>query len=133
MEDPYREAASPATLPPNRKHCFACAHILDLRAELCPRCGVRQPYLPGMPEPPQALVPIGSRSLAPMSKNRTAAGVFALLFGGVGLHKFYLGQRAAGILYLLFCWTFIPALIGLVEGILYLTMSDEEFARRHPD
>ncbi len=131
MEDPYRETVSPATLGPHKKHCYACANILDVRAELCPRCGVRQPYLPGM-APPNALVPIGERLPALTTKNRTAAGIFALVLGGVGIHKFYLGQVAAGVLYVLFCWTFIPALIGFVEGILFLTMSDEEFARKHP-
>ena len=30
-----------ATLGPSKKHCFACAAILDVRAELCPKCGVR--------------------------------------------------------------------------------------------
>lgn len=35
-----------------------------------------------------------------------------------------------GILYLLFCWTGIPAVIGLIEGILYLTESDEKFNSR---
>jgi TM2 domain-containing membrane protein YozV len=131
MDDPYRETASPATLSPNKKHCYACANILDVRAELCPRCGVRQPYVPGMHES-TALVPAGMRTPAVTTKNRTAAGIFALILGGIGIHKFYLGQTAAGIVYLLFCWTLVPALISFVEGVLFLTMSDEEFARKYP-
>src|SRR5690242_16817970 len=71
MEDPYRETANPATLGPNKKHCYACANILDVRAELCPRCGVRQPYLPGMATS-NALVPLGERLPAVTTKNRTA-------------------------------------------------------------
>jgi TM2 domain-containing membrane protein YozV len=47
-------------------------------------------------------------------------------------HKFYLGQTGLGVVYLLFCWTFIPALIALIEGILFLTMSEQAFAQRHP-
>ena len=39
---------------------------------------------------------------------------------------------AAGIVYLVFCWTFILALISLVEGILFLAMSDESFAQKYP-
>ncbi len=54
------------------------------------------------------------------------------MLGGLGIHKFYLGQVAAGIVYLVFFWTFIPALISLVEGILFLTMSDESFAQKYP-
>jgi TM2 domain-containing membrane protein YozV len=36
-----------------------------------------------------------------------------------------------GILYLVFCWTGITALIGLIEGILYLTKTDEEFQAKY--
>jgi TM2 domain-containing membrane protein YozV len=133
MEEPYRENAV-ATLSPNKKHCYACASILDIRAEMCPRCGIRQPPMPGMPGGPEstALTVQGARPLARTTKNKTTAGVFALMLGGLGIHKFYLGQIAAGILYLVFCWTFIPAVVSFIEGILYLTMSYESFAEKYP-
>ncbi len=60
-------------------------------------------------------------------KNKTVAGVLALLLGDIGIHKFYLGQTGKGILYILFCWTFIPALLALIEGVQILCMSDEKF------
>jgi TM2 domain-containing membrane protein YozV len=60
-----------------------------------------------------------------------AAIFLALLLGGVGAHKFYLGQTGWGVLYLLFCWTFIPAIVGLIEGIVYATISDERFAQKY--
>ena len=63
-------------------------------------------------------------------KSRVAAGVLAILLGDIGIHKFYMGKVGMGILYLLFCWTGIPALVGLIEGIIYLTESDEKFASR---
>jgi TM2 domain-containing membrane protein YozV len=134
MDDPYRESSDVVTLGPNKKHCYACAAILDIRAELCPRCGVRQMAIPmqGMPMPGTAMVYQPPRPLVRSNKDKTTAGVFALLLGGLGIHKFYLGQTAAGIVYLLFCWTFIPALIAFVEGILFLTMSEETFAQRYP-
>lgn len=66
------------------------------------------------------------------SKNRQTAGIFALLLGGIGVHKFYLGQVGLGVVYLLFCWTAIPALIGFVEGIILLTQTDEAFAQKYP-
>lgn len=47
------------------------------------------------------------------------------------MHKFYLGQDGWGILYLLFFWTFIPSIVGFIEGILYLTMSDEDFTAKY--
>ncbi|MHB1606306.1 MAG: TM2 domain-containing protein [Leptospirales bacterium] len=55
-------------------------------------------------------------------KNRAAAGIFAILLGGFGDHKFDLDQVGMGALCPLFCWTFIPAIVGLIEGILYLTL-----------
>ena len=64
-------------------------------------------------------------------KSKVAAGLFAILLGGIGIHKFYLGRIGWGIVYLLFCWTFIPAIVGLIEGILYLTASDEDFERKY--
>lgn len=64
-------------------------------------------------------------------KNRVTAGLLAILLGGLGIHKFYLGQSGQGVLYLLFCWTFIPALIGFIEGIMYLSMSEAEFQNKY--
>jgi len=60
-------------------------------------------------------------------KNKTTAGVLAILLGSIGIHKFYLGKGIQGLIYLIFCWTAIPAIIGLIEGIMYLTMSEAEF------
>lgn len=60
-------------------------------------------------------------------KNRGVAIVVCFFLGGLGIHKFYLGQNLAGIVYLLFCWTFIPGLIAFVEFFMLLFMSDREF------
>lgn len=51
--------------------------------------------------------------------------------GSFGFHKFYLGQIGMGVLYLLLCWTFIPSVLGIIEGILLLIMSDEDFNRKY--
>ncbi len=64
-------------------------------------------------------------------KTKVAAGLLGIFLGDFGIHKFYLGQTGIGILYLVFCWTLIPGLVGFVEGIVFLTLSDEEFARRY--
>lgn len=64
-------------------------------------------------------------------KSKVAAGLFGIFLGNIGVHKFYLGQVGMGILYLALCWTFIPGLVGLIEGILYLTKSDEEFNAKY--
>ncbi|MBL0708706.1 MAG: TM2 domain-containing protein [Sulfurimonas sp.] len=67
---------------------------------------------------------------APNGKSKIAAALLAFFLGGFGVHKFYLGQIGFGILYLLFCWTLIPAIVAFIESILLLTMSDETFNRR---
>lgn len=64
-------------------------------------------------------------------KSKIAAGILGILFGGIGLHRFYLGKIGSGLLYLLFCWTGIPAIIGFVAGIIYLCTSDEAFQQKH--
>ncbi len=64
-------------------------------------------------------------------KSKTTAGVLGILLGGVGAHKFYLGKPGKGVLYLLFCWTGIPGIVGLIEGIQYLTKTDEDFQAKY--
>ena len=63
-------------------------------------------------------------------KRREIAAILAILLGGFGGHKFYLGEYGWGILYFLFSWTGIPTLAGWVEGIVYLVRSEEDFIRR---
>ena len=60
-------------------------------------------------------------------KSRTTAALLAFFLGGIGIHHFYLGHTGKGIIYLLFFWTFIPAIVAFVEFIIYLTQTDEEF------
>lgn len=74
-----------------------------------------------------------SESAGPSGKSKVAAGLLGIFLGGLGIHKFYLGKAGQGVLYLIFCWTFIPAIIGFIEGIVYLCESDESFAKKYPD
>lgn len=65
------------------------------------------------------------------TKSRIVAAILAFFLGSIGIHKFYLGQTAMGIVYLLLCWTFIPALISLLEGIVYLLSTERAFALKY--
>ncbi len=59
---------------------------------------------------------------------KVLAGVLALVIGYLGIHKFILGYNKEGILQILLtCMCGIGAIIALIEGIIYLTKSDEEF------
>ena len=64
-------------------------------------------------------------------KSRTVAGVLGILLGGLGVHKFYLGYVGAGIVHVVLTVLVLTApisvIVGLVEGILYLTRTDEHF------
>ena len=102
-----------AAVGPGEKYCFECGSIIRANAEICPNCGVRQPV---------------DRD---GSRNKVVAALLAIFLGGFGIHKFYLGKIGQGILYLLFCWTFIPALVGFFEGIIYLATSDANFERKY--
>jgi TM2 domain-containing membrane protein YozV len=55
------------------------------------------------------------REYSKQSRNPSKAFILALLLGGFGAHRFYLGQRSWGITYLLFCWTLIPLVASWVE------------------
>jgi TM2 domain-containing membrane protein YozV len=69
------------------------------------------------------------KQYADVEGKKIAAGLLAILLGGYGVHKFYLGYTGAGVLQLVltFFTCGIGAIIPLIEGIMYLTKSDEEF------
>jgi TM2 domain-containing membrane protein YozV len=83
--------------------------------------------------------PISASACNPRASNKIATGVCAILLGGLGIHKFILGYTGAGLIMLLFsiltCGIFWPILhiIGIVEGIIYLCKSDDEFVRIYVD
>lgn len=67
-------------------------------------------------------------------EKKLVAGLLAILIGSLGIHKFYLGYQKEGLIMLLVtvltCGVggVVMMVIGIVEGILYLTKPDEEFA-----
>ena len=97
------------------KFCSSCGKLIKKQAEICPHCGVR------VMAPPAA---------SSQGRNRIVAALFAFFLGGIGIHKFYLGQKGWGILYLLFCWTFIPSIAAFIDFIMLLCMSDAKFNAR---
>lgn len=106
----------------DEKYCSECAAIIKAKAEICPKCGVRQFAQP---------IALNLGTLASNGKSRIAAALFAFFLGAFGAHKFYLGQIGLGVLYLVFCWTMIPAIVAFIEFILFLIMSDADFDRKY--
>ena len=66
-----------------------------------------------------------------IESKRIVAGILALLVGGLGVHKFFLGYTTAGILQILLSCVGVGGIIGLVEGIIYLTKTDEDFIQTY--
>lgn len=64
-------------------------------------------------------------------RNRTTAALLAFFLGGFGAQYFYLGRVGAGIICVLFCWTFIPCFIAFYHFIKFLVISDESFNHQY--
>ena len=61
-------------------------------------------------------------------QKKIIAAILAIFLGGLGLHKFYLGYVVAGLIQLVLSFFFgIGGIIGLIEGIIYLVKTDDEF------
>ncbi len=60
-------------------------------------------------------------------RNKFLALAITFFAGGFGLHKFYLGEKITGILYLLFFWTFIPSVLAVFDFIGLILISDNNF------
>ncbi|MGN6507720.1 MAG: TM2 domain-containing protein [Tepidisphaeraceae bacterium] len=71
------------------------------------------------------------------NSTKIAAGILGILLGSLGVHKFVLGYTSEGIIMLLVslltCGVggFVMHIIGLIEGIIYLTKSDEQFYQEY--
>lgn len=62
-----------------------------------------------------------------MEKSKVTTILLTLFLGGLGIHKFYLGQKVKGILYLIFCWTYIPTILALIDVVKFLIWDNEKF------
>ncbi len=91
-------------------HCRGCGTEIHRTAVSCPKCGATQ--------------------RTRRYKGKTTSGVLAILVGGLGVHRFYLGQWW-GIFYLLFFWTWIPGLIAIIEGIVFLCSNQEQWDNKY--
>lgn len=132
----------------NNMNCVQCGAPLEAGADRCKYCGEAINFNPQgntagnyqqannnnnyqqqnntYQQQPNMNMPAGINPAWPI-KSKIAAGILAIFLGGLGIHKFYLGKTGKGILYLVFCWTYIPSLIAFIEGIIYLCSNDYNF------
>lgn len=64
-------------------------------------------------------------------KDKNVAAVLAILLGTFGVHHFYMRKYVKGIFCILFSWTYIPSVIGVIQGVIYLAQSQDRFNKRY--
>jgi len=91
--------------------CMACGKEIDCAAATCPACSTPQKAAGG-------------------GKNKIVAALLAFFLGAFGVHRFYLGKWW-GTFYLLFFWTLIPNVVGVVESIVFLATGNEAWDAKY--
>ena len=123
----------------NAAVCVGCGCIPSSGNKFCPNCGAEtQPNQVVCIKCGVALVNVSTASGG--EKGRVTAALLAIFLGAIGAHEFYLGNQksalirlAVSIVGLVVGVTFVMSLIGLIEGIIYLTKSDAEFKQTYVD
>lgn len=133
--------------------CRNCGKKIDDKAVICVKCGVKandgEAFCQscGKETQPGAVVCVSCGSQLALSQAdvkgkagiKIAAGICGILLGCLGVHKFILGYTGPGLILLLVtvltcgAGAAVTAVIGLIEGIIYLVKPDEEFVRTYVD
>ena len=117
------------------RYCTKCGAVNDDFAQYCSNCQAPlSPVAGGSSgyQPMQSVNPGAVTDWKAMGADKKlSAGICAILLGWLGIHKFILGYSTEGVIQLvlglLTCG--LTNIIGIIEGIIYLTKSDEEFVR----
>jgi TM2 domain-containing membrane protein YozV len=118
------------------RYCTKCGAVNDDVAQNCVAC--QAPLTPVAGYQPMQSVNQGVQSggvnwQAMGADKKMVAGICGILLGGFGVHKFILGYTTEGIIQIVLTVLTCGAgsILGIVEGIIYLTKSDEEFVRTY--
>lgn len=128
----------------NYVYCPKCHAQNTSLDSTCMKCGTMMPI---NPMPMQPAGNYGMQAKPAGADKKIAAGICGILLGGFGVHKFILGYQQEGIIMLslylvglvitiVTCGIGVPipmavGIIGIIEGIIYLTKSDEEFVQTY--
>lgn len=123
-------------------YCPKCGAQNVETAQFCQHCQSPLPYQSVYqqmqpPQPGYGGPPATNYWQAQGADKKLVAGLCGILIGGLGVHKFILGYTTQGLIMLLAtvltCGMagIVTGVIGLVEGIIYLTKSDEDFVRTY--
>ena len=120
------------------RYCTKCGAVNDDTAQYCSNCQAPLSQINSGYQPMQSVNPGAMTDWKAMGADKKmVAGILAILLGSLGVHKFILGYTTEGVIMLLVsvlsCGVLavVPSVIGIVEGIMYLTKSDEEFVRTY--
>jgi len=67
----------------------------------------------------------------PGAEKKMVAALLGIFLGAFGAHRFYLGDTVGGIIRFFLSMTCVGSVIGLIEGVIYLTKSDEAFVQEY--
>ena len=117
----------------HRKFCRHCGVALNPEQVICVKCGAGISAVGA-----SRSVGGGTNSGTSWQKNKLVAGLLGIFLGHLGAHKFYMGSWGWGIVFIaavfltFFIGWFVTAIVGLVEGIMFLVMSEDTFAEKYP-
>jgi TM2 domain-containing membrane protein YozV len=125
------------------RYCTKCGATNDESAQYCQTC--QTPLAPvsvgyqsapgsGGYQPMQSVNPGQMTDWKALGGDKKIiAGICGILLGGFGVHKFILGYTTEGIIQIVITLVTcgVGSIVGLVEGIIYLTKSDEDFVRTY--
>lgn len=116
------------------RYCTKCGAVNDDMAQFCTNC--QSPLTPVSTgyQPMQSVNPGAIADWKAMGADKKIpVGICAILLGYLGVHKFILGYTTEGIIQLalglITCG--LTSIVSIIEGIIYLTKSDEEFVRTY--
>ncbi len=117
------------------RYCTKCGAINDEMAQYCTNCqapltsAVNTGYQPVQPAHPGQMTDWKAMG----ADKKLVAGILGILVGSLGVHKFVLGYTTEGLIQIAITIVTcgIGGIVGLIEGIIYLTKSDEDFVRTY--
>ena len=120
------------------KYCTKCGAVNDDMAQYCTNCQAPLTSVSTGYQPMQSVNPGAMTDWKAMGGDKKiVAGILAILVGSLGIHKFILGYTTEGVIMLLVSvlscgiLAIVMTIIGIIEGVMYLTKSDEEFVRTY--
>ena len=119
------------------RYCTKCGAINDEMAQYCTNCqapltAVNTGYQPGQVSPVSSSGQMTDWKAMGADK-KLVAGILGILVGSFGVHKFVLGYTTEGLIQIAISIVTcgIGGIVGIIEGIIYLTKSDEDFVRTY--